>query len=106
MMRIKPVQTDFKIITVAGVFDSYPNTIRKKLLFLRQLILVTASEVGVESKLEETLKRGESSYLTIRGSTIRIGWKKIKARTIRYVFPLQNQAGRYVQGKISRYIQV
>ncbi|WP_256760460.1 DUF1801 domain-containing protein [Cohnella sp. WQ 127256] len=61
---------------VAAVFEHYPNHIQKKLLFLRQLILDTASELEGMDHLEETLKWGEPSYVTKRGSTIRIAWKE------------------------------
>ncbi|WP_312115437.1 DUF1801 domain-containing protein [Brevibacillus reuszeri] len=60
---------------VAAVFEQYPLHIQEKLFFLRKLILDTAAEAdGVES-VEETLKWGEPSYVTKKGSTIRIGWK-------------------------------
>jgi len=49
---------------------------RKKLLFLRQLILDSAAETEGVSKLQETLKWGEPSYISKNGSTVRIGWKK------------------------------
>lgn len=49
---------------------------RKNLMFLRQLTLETASEIEGINKLEETLKRGEPSYLVKGGSTIRMDWKK------------------------------
>ena len=64
---------------VAAVFKSYPKKIRAKLMFLRQLILETASITEGVGELEETLKWGEPSYLTPKtksGSTIRIDWKK------------------------------
>ena len=57
-------------------FQSYPNHIRKKLLFLRRLIIETASKIEGIGKLEETLKWGEPSYLSKTGSTIRIDWKQ------------------------------
>ena len=61
---------------VARVFDSYPETIREKMMRLRQLVLDSASETeGVEG-LEETLKWGEPSYLAKGGSTVRIDWKE------------------------------
>jgi len=62
-------------IAVSKVFDSYPDSVREKLLFLRQLILETALENGIDD-LEETLKWGEPSYLTKKGSTVRIAWRK------------------------------
>ena len=61
---------------VAEVFNNYPEDMRIKLMFLRQLILETASEIEGVNKLEETLKWGEPSYLTENGSTIRMDWKK------------------------------
>ena len=43
-------------------------------MHLRGLILETAREQDI-SRLEETLKWGEPSYLARKGSTIRIAWK-------------------------------
>jgi hypothetical protein len=63
-------------IKVAAVFEHYPKHIQKKLWFLRQLILDTASETEGVNTVEETLKWGEPSYVTKSGSTIRIDWKK------------------------------
>ena len=64
---------------VAAVFDSYPQNIKDKLLFLRQLIFDTATSIEGIGEIEETLKWGEPSYLTPKsqsGSTIRIAWKE------------------------------
>lgn len=64
---------------VQEVFNSYPKTIKDKLLFLRQLIFEVAEETQGVGELEETLKWGEPSYVTAEtrsGSTVRIGWKK------------------------------
>jgi len=63
---------------VSEVFDSYPKHMKKNLMFLRQLILDTASETEGVGAVEETLKWGEPSYVTKGGSTIRIDWKKSK----------------------------
>ena len=55
-------------------FNSYPDEIKPKMLFLRQLILETA-EMEKIYPVEETLKWGEPSYLTSKsksGTTIRI----------------------------------
>ena len=65
----------FENIAVSEVFDAYPNAVSESLLFLRQLIFETASEIGIND-LEETLKWGEPSYLTKKGSTVRIAWRK------------------------------
>ncbi len=55
--------------------ESYPKTIQPKLKKLRSLILETAIESETIDQLEETLKWGELSYLTKKGSTIRMDWK-------------------------------
>lgn len=65
-------------LKVAAVFNNYPEPMRQKILFLRQLILDMALETDSVNKLEETLKWGEPSYLTKNGSTIRIDWKESK----------------------------
>lgn len=59
---------------VAEVFKKYPSHMRKKLLFLRKLILKTAAELEL-GEVEETLKWGEPSYIVKQGSTIRMNWK-------------------------------
>lgn len=64
---------------VAAVFETYPQQMREKLMFLRQLIFETAAATKGVGELEETLKWGEPSYLTPQtksGSTVRIAWKK------------------------------
>ena len=61
---------------VADVFKIFPKHMREKLLFLRQLILDTASETEGVSEVKETLKWGEPSYATKTGSTVRINQKK------------------------------
>ncbi len=66
----------FGSIKVSEVFESYPDAQCEKLLFLRQLIFETASEINID--LEETLKWGEPSYLAKNGSTVRIAWRKSK----------------------------
>ena len=64
---------------VAVIFNSYPQKIKSKLMFLRQLIFDTAASIEGIGEIEETLKWGEPSYLTTQsktGSTIRIAWKE------------------------------
>ncbi len=65
----------FESIAVSEVFDSYPDTVSDHLLYLRQLIIETADEIGIND-LEETLKWGDPSYLTKNGSTVRVAWRK------------------------------
>lgn len=68
----------FNSLEVEEVFDGYPEAIRIKMIFLRQLVLETAAEVDSVTSIEETLKWGEPSYLIKGGSTIRMDWKSSK----------------------------
>ncbi|MEO1624093.1 MAG: DUF1801 domain-containing protein [Bacteroidota bacterium] len=61
---------------VTAKFASYPEHIRPKLLYLRELILQTAADQGDISVIEESLKWGEPSYAAKKGSPIRIDWKE------------------------------
>ncbi|WP_273568002.1 DUF1801 domain-containing protein [Maribacter halichondriae] len=61
---------------VKDIFDTYPKTVKSKMLFLRELVLEAASEIEGLQTLEETLKWGEPSYLTKHGSTLRTDWKE------------------------------
>ncbi len=60
---------------VNHVFENYPVAIREKMHALRSLVIETAKEIDDISKLEETLKWGEPSYVTKKGSTLRMDWK-------------------------------
>ena len=67
-----------ELVTNSGVdfvFDNYPSSSRSKMMRLRKLILEVAERTEGVDQLEETLKWGEPSYLTKRGSTIRMDWK-------------------------------
>ena len=57
-------------------FENYPQHIRPKLEFLRKLIIEEANSLDTITDLEETLKWGEPSFLTKKGSTIRIDYKE------------------------------
>ncbi len=70
----QPTQTEFIDINVSEIFDSYPIPLRDSLLNLRQLIIDTVTEIGIND-LQEALKWGEPSYLTAKGSTIRVAWR-------------------------------
>ncbi|SDE69309.1 hypothetical protein SAMN02799630_06099 [Paenibacillus sp. UNCCL117] len=48
--------SEFKNSMVAQVFERYPKHIQIKLLFLRKLMLETASETEDVGTVEETLK--------------------------------------------------
>lgn len=63
---------------VAEIFESYPPAFKKKLLFLRALILNVAKSDARIGKIDETVRWGEPSYLTSEtksGSIIRIHWR-------------------------------
>ena len=67
---------------VENVFAGYPGPVRSKLLALRKLIFATAKTTSGVGALQETLKWGQPSYLTIEsksGSTIRIDQAKAEA---------------------------
>jgi hypothetical protein len=61
---------------VDEIFDNYPDKIRAKMIFLRQLVLTTAEETEIVKELEETIKWGEPSFTTKFGSTLRMDWKE------------------------------
>jgi hypothetical protein len=66
---------------VARVFSGYPPRIRRKLLAVRQLIFQVAADIPGVGNIEETIKWGETAYLTAEsksGSTLRLGWKRSK----------------------------
>lgn len=63
---------------VASKFNSYPEHIREHLLALRQLILETAKETNDAGEITESLKWGEPSFASPKGSPIRIDWKEAK----------------------------
>jgi len=58
-----------------AIFDSYPKPVRARLLALRELIFDTAKATKGVGAIEEALKWGQPSYLTLEsksGSTVRI----------------------------------
>ena len=57
-------------------FNNYPESVREKMQFLRQLVIETAEETDGVEALEETLKWGEPSFVTKNGSTLRMDWKE------------------------------
>lgn len=61
---------------VESVFNKYPDSVQKKIVDLRSLILEAANEIEEVTHLEETLKWGEPSYVANHGSTVRVDWKK------------------------------
>ena len=67
------IKTDPK---VEKTFANYPVSVRRKMQKLRELVIETARETEGISRLEETLKWGEPSFITKNGSTLRIDWKE------------------------------
>lgn len=61
---------------VNEVFANYPDFVRDKMQYLRELVIETAEETEGVTKLEETLKWGEPSFVTKNGSTLRMDWKE------------------------------
>ena len=57
-------------------WKDYPKNAQKRLQQLRTIIIDTAEKSEVVDTLEETLKWGEVSYVTKKGSTIRLDWKQ------------------------------
>ena len=74
-MRIKKfdIKTDPR---VNEVFANYPDFVRDKMQFLRELVIETAEETEGITRLEETLKCGDPSFVTKNGSTLRMDWKE------------------------------
>jgi hypothetical protein len=70
---------------VLRLLKSYPDDLRDGLLKLRALIVDTARESEAAGTLEEMLKWGQASYLTVKpktGTTIRIDRDKSEAGDI------------------------
>ena len=61
---------------VNEIFAGYPDTVRDKMQFLRELVIETAEETTGVDELEETLKWGEPSFVAQNGSTLRMDWKE------------------------------
>ncbi|MEE9326716.1 MAG: DUF1801 domain-containing protein [Cocleimonas sp.] len=70
---LNPNKIENKI--VLSVLHKYPQEIQQNLMNIRSLIIETAQEDAEIGTIEETLKWGEISYLTAKGSTIRLAWK-------------------------------
>jgi hypothetical protein len=77
---------------VQAAFNMFSPGVRKKLMQLRKLIFDVASATEGVGELEETLKWGQPSYLTIvskSGSTIRISREKKTAGDFAIYFKCQ-----------------
>lgn len=67
------INTDPK---VDAKFNTYPPQVIKKINTLRALVLSVAEECEGVSEIEEALKWGEPSFITKKGSTLRMDWKE------------------------------
>lgn len=79
------VDCEFRDPAVEAAFAAFAEPVRSRLLDLRRLILETAAEHAEVGELEEALRWGQPSYLTVRsrsGSTIRID--QVKGQPGRY----------------------
>ena len=61
---------------VNDLFNRYPDTVRDKMVFLKDLVIETAEEMEGVDEMEITLKWGEPSFITKSGSTLRMDWKE------------------------------
>ena len=61
-------------VSVKQKFDSYPDGVREKLLKIREGVFDVAKRDNI-GEIIETLKWGEPSYLSKKGSTVRMDWK-------------------------------
>lgn len=86
---MQPAETlVFENPDVAGVFEAYPDELRERLLWLRQLIYEVASATEGVGQIVEDLKWGQPSYLTVKpksGTTIRIDQTKVNGQYAMYV---------------------
>ncbi len=79
MSDIPKTRQPFSSEDVEAVFNTYPERVRNQLLMLRDMIFEIAAETDGVGEIEETLKWGQPSYLTVRpksGTTIRIDQHK------------------------------
>jgi hypothetical protein len=60
---------------VNEIFANYPDSVRDKMQFLKELVIITAEETEGINELEITLKWGEPGFVTKNGSTLRMDWK-------------------------------
>jgi Domain of unknown function (DU1801). len=60
---------------VSEKFAAYPERVRGKMKYLRELVIETAEEEGID-EMVETLKWGEPGFVTRNGSTLRMDWKQ------------------------------
>jgi hypothetical protein len=85
------MENTFRDTQVAEIFNRYPEAIRDKMLFLRQLVFEVAEESEEIGEINETTKWGEPSYLVSGGSTLRMDWKASKPKQYAMYFHCQTR---------------
>ena len=84
----------FEDARVAAVFRAYPDSLRKRLMALRALVFDVAAQTAGVGALQETLKWGQPSYLTVEsgsGTTVRID--RLKSSDDGYAIYFHCQSG-------------
>lgn len=87
-------------------FENYPKEIKPKMIYLRKLVLDTASNMDNVSSITQTLKWGEPSFLVEHGSTLRMDWKSKKPNQYAMYFKCTSKlvsTFREVFGEIFKY---
>lgn len=89
---------------VKAIFANYPDAVRDKMKVLRELVIETAEETEGIDELVETLKWGEPSFMTRKGSTLRMDWKEkspdriiMNEQSFRYQFVTSALARHYIR---------
>ena len=88
------------------VFERYPEAIQRQMQTLRNLIIESAKEWDAIKSLEETLKWGESSYLTKHRSTIRIDWKPKRPNQYALYFKCTSRLERLFKSYLNTYLNL
>lgn len=91
---------------IKNKFDTYPEHVKVRLLEVRALIFEVREKESID-KITETLKWGEPSYLTKKGSTIRMGWKSKTPECVSMFFHCQTtliETFKEVYGDTFQYI--
>ncbi len=68
--------TPFQNTEVAAVFNGFPNSARKGLLHLRELVFLSAASDPEIASISEELRWGQPAYLCKTGSSLRLGIPK------------------------------
>ncbi len=82
----------FQTTAVENTFNAYPEMVKQKLLFFREIIFQTANDSEEIGNIEETLKWGDPSYLTYlpkSGTTIRLS--RVRADNEKYAISVHCQ---------------